>query len=249
MKYKIVAFHTMTRGSGKPAYVVKCAKVLAASSAKVLVLDGLMYEQGAITHQIFEILGSTVAIENGKNLYDLIRDYETLCAEWGSPPVESGQAFSGPLRFPATARYKGHVYPDVCARTIPVAGDFSIDYLPGNNGQVVDVRERIDFQELYENRAGPQFFDYVKDALSRQFDVVLVNAPTGHQEISGILCGHMADLILAIDVDSPAVEPSASFEACRQLAARVREEGGRDIKVKSIKGHSLERIIQMILQG
>ena len=248
MKYKFVAFHTMTRGSGKPAYVVKCAKVLAASSAKVLVLDGLMYEQGAITHQLFEILGSTVVVQDGKNLYDLVRDYESLCAEWGSPPVESGQAVSGRLRLPATAGYKGHVYPDVCARTIPVSGDFAINYLPGNNGHVVDVRERIDFQDLYENRAGAEFFDYIKDALSRQFDIVLVNAPTGHQEISGILCGHMADLILAIDVDSPAVEPSASFEACTQLAARVREEEGRDVKVKSIKGHSMEEILQMILK-
>ena len=248
MKYQFIAFHTMTRGSGKPAYVVKCAKVLAASSAKVLVLDGLMYEQGAITHQLFEILGATVVVEDGKNLYDLVRDYEILCAEWGSPPVESDQPVSGRLRFPATVRYKGHVYPDVCARTMPLSGDFSISYLPGNNGRVVDVRERIDFQELYEDRAGAQFFDYMKNALSRQFDIVLVNAPTGHQEISGILCGHMADLILAIDVDSPAVEPSASFEACTQLAARVREEGGRDIRVKSIKGHSLEKIIQMILK-
>lgn len=248
MRYKFVAFHTMTRGSGKPGYVINCAKALATSNANVLVLDGLMYEQGAISLQIFEILGSTVVIEDGKNLYDLVRDYETLCAELGSPPVESDQGVSGRLRFPATSRYKGHIYPDVCARTIPLSGDFSISYLPGNNGQVVDVRERIDFQDLYENRAGDQFFDYIKDALSRQFDIVLVNAPTGHQEISGILCGHMAELILAIDVDSPAVEPHASFDACSQLAERIREDRGRDIKVKSVKGHSLERIIQMILK-
>ena len=89
MKYKFVAFHTMMRGAGKPEYVVNCAKALADAGVNVLVLDAVMYEQGAIAHQFFEILGATPVIENGKNLYDLIHDYEALCLDNGAPPSEA----------------------------------------------------------------------------------------------------------------------------------------------------------------
>ena len=48
MTSKFIAFHSMLRGSGKPEYIVGCAKALADRGAKVLVVDGLMYEHGAI---------------------------------------------------------------------------------------------------------------------------------------------------------------------------------------------------------
>ena len=48
MAYKFVAFHTMMRGAGKPEYIVGCARTLAEKGGKVLVVDGLMYEQDAI---------------------------------------------------------------------------------------------------------------------------------------------------------------------------------------------------------
>ncbi len=238
MKYRIIAFHTMMRGSGKPTYVVSCAKALAKRNTRVLVLDGLMYEQGAVQHQIYEVLGSTPAVEDGKNLYDLIRDYEMLHANRGEP-----------RRFAVTNLFNGHRYPDVCGRAIPLHGWSSIDYLPGNDGKVVAVRERIDFHELYENHDGHRFFEYVKDALTKRYDVVLINAPAGHQEISGILCGQLADLILAIDVDSPAIETDASFAACKQLAQRVQEQDGREIEVKSLKTHDPDEVAQIILRN
>jgi len=247
MKHRFIAFHTMMRGSGKPAYVIKCAKALAEKNANVLVLDGLMYEQGGIQHQIYEVLGATPVIEDGKNLYDLIRDYEILYSSESEPSSGHDMPSAGPLGFPVTNLFNGHRYPDICSRVIPLPGWSSISYLPGNNGKVVEIRERIDFYQLYDDLDGHRFFDYIKDALSGCYDFVLINAPAGHQEISGILCGQLADLILAIDVDSPAVEADASFEACKQLAQRVYEEDRHKIEVKSIKGHDLDKVIQMIL--
>jgi len=249
MKHRFVAFHTMMRGSGKPAYVVSCAKALAEKGVKVLVLDGLMYEQGAISHQFYEILGSTPILEDGKNLYDLIRDYEILrTIESGEPSGdESGRIHH--LAFPVTHLFQGLTYPGVCERVIPLPDWPAIGYLPGNNGRVVEVRERIDFHRLYEDLDGYRFFDYLKETLIGCSDVILINAPAGHQEISGILCGQIAELILAIDVDSPAVEANASFQACRQLALRVHKDGRHKIEVKSIKGHSLDQVTEMILQA
>ncbi len=238
MKHRFVAFHTMMRGTGKPTYVVRCAKALAQRNTRVLVLDGLMYEQGAVQHQIYEVLGSTPTVEDGKNLYDLIRDYETLYTDTAT----TGE-------FTISNLPDGQRYPDACSRTIPLHGWSSIDYLPGNNGNVVEVRERIDFIALYEQHDGHRFFEYVKATLSERYDVVLINAPAGHQEISGILCGQLADLILAIDMDSPAIKTDASFEACRKLAQSVQNQRGRGIEVKSVKGHDLDAVIQMILQS
>lgn len=249
MKHRFIAFHTMMRGSGKPAYVVGCAKALAERNANVLVLDGLMYELGAIPHQFYEVLGSTPVIKDGNNLYDLIRDYETLRLNEIVPYSRHDMRFPRPLAFPVTHVFMGRPYPDVCGRAILLPGWPSISYLPGNNGKVVDVRERIDFHQLYENLDGERFFDYAKGALSERYDYVLINAPAGHQEISGILCGQLADLLLAIDVASPAVEADASFEACKQLVQRVHEEGRHKIEVKSVKGQDLNTVMQIILQG
>ncbi len=249
MKYKFVAFHTMTRGAGKPGYVVNCAQALADAGVNVLVLDAVMYEQGAVAHQFFEILGATPVIEDGNNLYDLIHDYEALCLDTGAPPSESAPLpAAAQQKHPEISYFRGSRYPDAYSRTTRLPDLPLISFLPGNNGRVIEVRERIDFHELHENRSGHQFFEYVKAALSERFDVVLINAPAGHQEISGILCGQIADLILAIDVDSPVLEPDSSFEACRQLAQRVHEEGRRRIEVKSVKGHSLPEVVKMILQ-
>lgn len=249
MKYRYVAFHTMARGSGKPEYVVNCAKALADRGIQVLVLDGLMYEQGAILHRFYEVLGSAPKAEDGNNLYDLIRDYEILCAGNGAPPGERDDRATAGLSRPDTKYYRGRLYPDVAGRTSPIQGHPSISYLPGNNGKVVEVRARIDFQELYENCDGQRFFQYLRDALAERFDVVLMNAPAGHQEISGIICGQLADLILAIDLDSPAVEVDASFEACKRLAQRASETDHHSIAVQRVKGHSVPEVVDMILES
>lgn len=247
MSYRFVAFHTMTRGTEKPAYVVNCAKALADRALRVLVLDALMYEQGAIPHRLYEHLGAAPINGSGFNLYDLLRDYETLCAHTGGPPMARDEAVITCLHHPSTRFFRGRIYPDVLARTNPIPSYPAISYLPGNNGEVVEVRERIDFAELYDRCEGQRFFAYLKETLSEQFDHILINAPAGHQEISGILCGQFADLILAIDLKSPAVAGNSSYEACRRLVARVREQVPHPVEVKSVKGHSVTEIVAMIL--
>lgn len=249
MTYTFVAFHTMIRGSGKPRYIVGCARALAEKGAKVLVVDGLMYEQGAIPHQFYEILGSSPAIRaDGRNLYDLICDYETLCAGNEAPPEGLADGIKNRLAFPVTRIYRNHVLPDVCGRASTIPDYDRISYLPGNNGDLVEVKERIDFHELFESHSGHEFFRYIREQLIGEYDFVLLNAPAGHQEISGILCGHMADVILAIDVDSPAVSSDSSFRTCSKLVQRARKEGMRPIPVKSVKGHDLEDVVGMIVE-
>jgi len=247
MTYRFIAFHTMTRGTGKPAYVVNCAKALAERGISVLVLDGLMYEQGAIPHRFYETFGSVPSVEGGKNLYDLICDYQTLCSQSGNPPSERDEQLIRRLYHPVTCFFRGRLYPDVAGRAVPIPGYPTIRYLPGNDGKVVEVRERIDFQALYEQHDGHRFFDYLRETLSKAFDLVLINAPAGHQEISGILCGQLADLILAVDVESPGIEADVSYQACERLAQRAAEAERHPIDVKRVKGHNLAQVIEMIL--
>lgn len=249
MSHQFIAFHTMVRGSGKPGYIVTCARKLAESGANVLIMDGLMYEQGAVALQIYEQLGSKPVVQDGKNLYDLIADYETLCGGRMAPPAVVSTDTADELKYEHTRVYRNKVYPDVLGRIVPVPGYPHISYLPGNNGDVVEVRERIDFNRLFESHSGHSFFRYIREELAGHYDFVLLNAPAGHQEISGILCGDMADLILAIDVDSPAIDSSPSFEACKHLAQRVQEEQWREIEVKSLKGQDAEQILQIIGQN
>ncbi|MEA3275363.1 MAG: hypothetical protein U9Q81_08785, partial [Pseudomonadota bacterium] len=188
-------------------------------------------------------------LEDGKNLYDLICDYETLCAGRDFPGAECNRSVLEQLGFPVTRRYRGGLLPDVCGRVSPLPNREKIAFLPGSNGNVVEVRRRIDFQTLFERHSGYAFFQYVAEELARQFELILLSAPAGHQEISGILCGQMADLILAIDLDSPAMESNPSYEACMQLARQVRSSNGRRIDVKSVRGQPPEEVVQMILKS
>jgi hypothetical protein len=250
MTYKFVAFHTMLRGSGKPEYIVGCAEALAEKGASVLVVDGLMYEQGAIPLLLYEMLNSTVATPSaGKNLYDLVSDYETLCGEGNKPPGKLTREMGKKLTFPAIQMYQNLVFPEVCDRVSEVPGFERISYLAGNDGNVVEVKRRLDFHELFDARSGHKFFRYIREQLSGVYDYILLNAPAGHQEISGILCGQMADVIFAIDVDSPVVEADASYQTCRKLAQQIQNERLRPISVKSIKGHKVEEITAMIMEG
>ena len=59
----------------------------------------------------------------------------------------------------------------------------------------------------------------------------------------------MADIVLAIDVDSPAFETDASFQACLKLARKMQERESRPIVVKSVKEHDVGEIVDMITQG
>lgn len=249
MNPKFVSFHTMTRGAGKPTYVVKCAQALAEKTKNVLVLDGVMYEQGAIPLLFHQLLGSYPRFEEGRNLYDLIQDYEILCSAQGGPPLDRDPKIVQQLSHPLTKFHRGRLYPDLLDRISPIPGLPFISFLPGNNGKVVEVRQRIDFEHLYQSCDGEKLFAYLKETLSPRYDLVLINAPAGHQEISGIFCGQVADLILAIDVDSPIMEADASFMACSQLAKRVYAENGRQILVRSVKGHAVSDVVDMILQN
>ena len=250
MACKFITFHTMISDSGKPEHVVGCAMALAERGCKVLIVDGVLYEQSAIPYQFHELLGSLPGQPKyGKNLYDLIVDYETLCADGRSPPKRRVKGLEGKLTFPITQIHCGHVFPDVLGRIATIPGHAGIGYLAGNNGDVVDVRERLDFHELFESRCGYEFFKYIRKQLSEEYEFVLLNAPSGHQEISGIYCGHMADIILAIDVDSPAFEADVSFQACKKLAQRIQEEGLRPISVRSVKEHDIKEMIDMIVEA
>lgn len=250
MTYKFIAFHTMLRGSGKPAYIVGCARALADKGAKVLVVDGLMYEQGAIPLLFHKMLNSSITTPvSGKNLYDLISDYETLCASSSKPPVKLTGEMENRLTFAETQMYQNLVFPDVCGRVSEVPGFERINYLGGNDGNVVEVKRRLDFHELFDTRSGHKFFRYIREQLSGAYDYILLNAPAGHQEISGILCGQIADVIFAIDVDSPVVEADASYQTCQKLAQQIQNERLRPISVESIKGHEVEEVAAMIMDG
>ena len=98
------------------------------------------------------------------------------------------------------------------------------------------MKKRIDFHELFDSHSGHELFKYIREQLSGTYDYILLNAPAGHQEISGILCGQMADVILAIDVDNPAVEADASFQTCSKLAEQIPYYSERHVLKPGLTG-------------
>ncbi len=245
---KMISFHSMVRGSGKSALVVKAAKFLADQGHQVLLLDGYLYEIGGLHHNIAKIFGTWPTCEHGHNLYDIIEDYQTLHQAHLDPAAELAPQTLGLLNLPAVKSLHGRLMPEVIQRAVPVPTQERIHFLPGNHGDVLELLAPIDFDHLFDAQQGGQFFQFLKDEWSEHYDYVLCNANTGYDSFSGIICGQLADLLLAVDMDYNGGPVNPSYSACLRLACRATQAGFRPVPVKSIKTHDVNTVAQILAE-
>jgi len=249
MAQKFISFHSMIRGSGKTAYVVRTAKALSEKNHKVLLIDGYTHEVGGLLHRVADILGSVPELAYGCNLYDIMRDHELLLSVDREAKKKDVEKTVNKLTRSDVVIYKGHIVPEIVDRVCHIPGYDRIDFLPGTDSGNMDIKPAIDFKHLYENQQGCNFFDFLKDSLKNRYDFILIDAPVGFYTISGILCGHLADLFLAVDVDSPAYEGRPSYEVGLRLAEQVTRADQHPIRVESVKGQEAGYLVDLILEN
>ncbi|MCP3869837.1 MAG: hypothetical protein GY703_17445 [Gammaproteobacteria bacterium] len=247
MGKQFVSFHSMIRGSGKTTYMVHAAKDLGERGYRVLLVDGYIYEVGGLLHRVADIMESVPEWREGCNLYELIRDHELLCSANPKSKKKEIEKLINGLSRSEVFMYQGQMVPEVVSRMRQIPGYERIDFLPGSDCRNMDIKPAIDFEHLYDNQFGCNFFDYLKDSLKAHYDFVLIDAPVGFYTISGILCGQLADLFLAVDVDSRAYQNRPSYEVGLKLAKKLEDSGLVPPRVEAIKGDGVEYLVDLIV--
>lgn len=256
MVKKFIAFHSMVTESGKSALVVKTARKLAEKDFRVLLFDGYIYEIGGLRHNICDQLintqdcdqpDSTPNLEAGRNLYDLIEDYETLRSTGVGPSLPATLDIVNRLNIPKTCEYRDTIMPVVQSRIVQIPNQNKIDFFPGNDGNVLEIKHPFDFDHLFDVLRGQDFFQYLKAELESQYDYILCDAHTGYETLAGIFCGRMADEFLAIDVDQSDGSEKPSYEVGRRLVQRMETEGKAAAEVVSVDPKDVDSILKLIL--
>lgn len=247
MKKKVVTFHSMVMGSQKTTYMVQVAQMLAEKKYKVLLIDGHIYHPGSLNHKITEILGVVLRYKKGQSLNELLRDHDVLRAAGIESSAKQGKKIVEKQSLIGIEVYCGFPMPDVVGRIIHLPEHSRIDVLLGSNPQDFAIKPVIDLDKMFEEQYGCDFFNYLKETLEKYYDYILINAPAGFSPLSGILCGQLADIFLAIDVDHPSYEDLPSYQVGLKLAEKICADGQDAIIVKSIKDNSIEQMVKLIL--
>ncbi len=244
---KFIAFHSMVRESGKSALIVKVARKLAERDFKILLFDGYIYEIGGLRHNICDQLSSAPKCAEGRNLYDLIEDYETLRSTYTDPAFPATYGIINQLNIPNVCKYGDTIMPVVQDRVVQIPNQDQIDFLPGNDGNVLEIKQPFDFDRLFDVFQGQEFFQYLKKELDSRYDFILCDAHTGYETLAGIFCGRMADEFLAVDVDLGERLEKPSYEVGLRLAQRMKVEGEVPTEVISVDPQDLDSIFKLIL--
>jgi len=244
---KFIAFHSMVRESGKSALIVKVARKLAARDFKVLLFDGYIYEIGGLRHNICDQLSATPKCTEGGNLYDLIEDYETLSSTYTDPAFPATYGIINQLNIPKICKHGDSIMPVIEDRVVPIPNQDQIDFLPGNDGNVLEIKQPFDFDRLFDIYQGQEFFQYLKKELHNRYDFILCDAHTGYETLAGICCGRLADEFLAVDVDLGDRSEKPSYEVGLRLAQRMKVEGEAATEVISVDPQDVESMLKLIL--
>jgi len=244
---KFIAFHSMVRESGKSALIVKVARKLAKRDFKVLLVDGYIYEIGGLHHNICNKLSSTQNCDEGRNLYDLIEDYETLRSTYTDPAFPATYGIINQLNIPKICKYGDTIMPVVQDRIVPIPNQDQIDFFAGNDGNVLEIKHPFDFDRLFDIFQGQKFFKYFKEELDNRYDYILCDAHTGYETLAGIFCGQLADMFLAVDIDLGERSEKPSYEVGLRLAQRMKVEGEASAEVISVNPQDVKSILKLIL--
>jgi len=248
MPSKFISFHSMVIGTGKSSLIVQAGKELSKLNYRVLLVDGYMYEIGALRHKIRDIIGVLPKETAGKNLYDLIEDYETISTHYINPAFPATFGTVNKLNLPSTNDHGGRLMPEVKDRVLSIPNMPGLDFLPGNNGDVLEIKKPIDFERIFEKWDGRGFFHYIKQEFTSQYDFVLCDTHTGYETLAGVICGHMADQVIAVSVDETEnAADNQSYQADVRLTQRMHSAGERPAEVIPINSQDIDNLRRVVI--
>jgi WD40 repeat protein len=223
----VIAFYSFKGGVGRSMAIVNVAEIFASWGYRVIVCDWDLEAPGL---EQYLVDGTNVeSFLASPGIIDLVREYKDTVAR---PVVQVGSGVKTPEPDPEFEEV-GNVHvrrPYSYARELPgrVWGPRGwLRFLPsGRRDRNWEMRYNSDvrtlnWNEFYTDWAGGAYFEYIRLALGRIADLVLIDSRTGMTELGGVATHHLADVVLLF------------------TAANRQNREGTDRMVASLKRDSL----------
>jgi|SRR5271165_341246 len=229
---RIVTFYSFKGGTGRTMALANVAWILAANGKRVLIADWDLESPGL--HRFFQpFMDGDVSSKPG--IVDFIRRYEWAAKEESLrlEAFNSGDMGAELAARGAMTRLIGDHASQVSHYALPVnwpfPGDGVIDFLtPGKQGNGVyeNTLSALDWDTLYDNLGGAEFFDALRARLKNTYDYVLIDSRTGLSDIADICTLHLPDMVVDCFTLS-----TQSIEGAARIAKQIQQYTERDIRI------------------
>jgi len=220
---QIVTFYSFKGGTGRTMALANVAWILAANGRRVLMADWDLESPGL--HRFFQPFMAPRVTEP-QGIIDMIRGYVNAAAESEIDrdvlfARESEEATS-PAINGIVAEHVGQVNDFAIPLSWPFPDEGALHFLsPGvlTNPNFGTTVSSLDWEDFYDNLAGPEFLDALRAHMKRSYDYVLIDSRTGLGDISDICTVHLPDTVVdCFTLTNQAIEGAA------MIAGKIRAE-------------------------
>jgi len=198
----IVTFYSFKGGTGRTMALANVAWILAANGKRVLIADWDLESPGL--HRFFQPFMDT-GVSGKPGIVDFIRQYEWGAKEEAVRIADLDVSDTERERIGQAAiseLIRNHVS-QVDRYAVPISWQFpddgAIHFLtPGkqSNGVYDKALSALDWDTLYDQLGGGDFFDTLRAHLKDSYDYVLIDSRTGLSDIADICTLHLPDMVV-----------------------------------------------------
>ncbi len=181
---KIVTFYSYKGGTGRTMALANTAWILASSGKRVLAVDWDLESPGL--HRFFHPFLDLTAVDDTPGVIDMIRQYRfATTVQKPGRPMDWHREYAQVEENTVSLEWE---FPHGGALHFMSAGSQNQDYSATLAG--------IDWDDFYERSGGGEFFDAMRDEMSRNYDYTLIDSRTGLSDVAEICTLHFPDILV-----------------------------------------------------
>lgn len=181
---KIVTFYSYKGGTGRTMALANTAWILASTGKRVLAVDWDLESPGL--HRFFHPFLDLAAVADTPGVIDMIRQYRfATTVEKPGRPLDWHREYAKVGENTVSIEWE---FPHGGVLHFMSAGSQNQDYSATLAG--------IDWDEFYEMRGGGEFFDAMRDEMSRNYDYTLIDSRTGLSDVAEICTLHFPHILV-----------------------------------------------------
>lgn len=235
----IFTFYSFKGGVGRSMALANIAELFYARGLKVLMVDFDLEAPGL--ERYFDVTTAATPlseIPGRRGVIDAILSFQELQSFAPKvPPTRSLNAEAAPA-FPFSVEpLSNFIVPIYDATSHP--GKLSL--LPSGNRRKPDFAAyakrvlELDWGRFYTEMDGERFFEWFRQELIRDWDVVLIDSRTGVTELGGVCTHHLADAVISF--------VATNLQNLDGSAMMARSLANPELMTKGRKGRSLKQLL------
>ena len=201
----IVTFYSYKGGVGRSMALMNVAEILADAGYRVVVCD-FDLEAPGLERYAADDPAVVNRLRASRGIIDLLEEYRETLA--GAGPVQPGG--NEPLSAPEG-------FHDINGLLVRRPSSYAIPVSSPNAGRLGQIRflgagrrdgrwadqyservQRFDWSDFYQRWAGAEYVDFLREDLTADQTIVLLDSRTGVTEYAGICTHHLADLVVVL---------------------------------------------------